>query len=211
MRYTIQGEENDRARALIRRDDLTRREAWRITLTGDRLRGIGRTKSPLPVHRDRVRHGAWEASPRAVLVTGAHRDPGGWTMPGGRRLEVVHPRGHCQPGPCVIHNPMLTHMDTWPLHWRDDRGIFERICRHSVGHPAPEQAAHIGPGGMIHGCCGCCVPPNPCAIPDEATRAAEARSGSGVGTGEGPADSDGSQTYKRPLWADSPDLAEETR
>lgn len=39
---------------------------------------------------------------------------------------------------------------------------------------------------------------------------AEARSGSGVGMGEGPADSDGSQTYKRPpLWADSPDLAEE--
>ena len=186
VRFTIRGEEADQARVARRRDGLTRGEAWQIALTGDRLHGIGVSKHPRPVHRERVRFGAWEARPLAVLVTGAHRDPGGWTMPDGRRLECVHPRGFCQPGPCVIHNPLSTHMDSWPLYWRDDRGIFERICPHGVGHPAPEQAAYIGPGGMAHGCCGCCAGGGPVA-----------RSGAGTGEGEGPADSGGSQTYKR--------------
>ena len=72
MRYTIRGFDNDRARASVRTDYLTRGERWRILLRGDRLRGIGRnTERPAPVHRERVRFGAWEPRPegRASLLS----------------------------------------------------------------------------------------------------------------------------------------------
>ena len=61
---------------------------------------------------------------------------------------------------CVIHNPSGHHMQWWPLHWRSDRGIFERICKHGVGHPDPDQGPHWAATGQdwqwVHGCCGCC-------------------------------------------------------
>jgi hypothetical protein len=47
-------------------------------------------------------------------------------------------------------------MKTWPLHWRYDRGILERICPHGVGHPDPDDKASASDG--IHGCDGCCAP-----------------------------------------------------
>lgn len=61
---------------------------------------------------------------------------------------------------CVIHNPSDHHMRHWQLHWRSDRGIFERICAHGVGHPDPDQypywdATHQDSQG-VHGCDGCC-------------------------------------------------------
>lgn len=51
-------------------------------------------------------------------------------------------------------------MRTWLLWWRDDSGIFERLCpAHGVGHPDPDDLAYqtsIGRGALsIHGCCGC--------------------------------------------------------
>jgi len=55
-------------------------------------------------------------------------------------------------------------MDDLPLHWRGDRGIFERICEHGVGHPDPDTMDHIAntrgareaESESIHGCDGCC-------------------------------------------------------
>lgn len=43
--------------------------------------------------------------------------------------------------------------------WRSDRGIMERICRHGVGHPDPDDPALKGKDGWaeaVHGCDGCC-------------------------------------------------------
>ena len=65
-RYTISGETNDRARVARRRGRLTFDEAWAITLTADRLHGIGASLHPRPVHRERVRFGAWEERPTAA-------------------------------------------------------------------------------------------------------------------------------------------------
>jgi hypothetical protein len=68
----------------------------------------------------------------------------------------------CQARGCVIHSPSLHHMRYWPLHWRGDRGIFERICPHGVGHPDPDQFGYWRELNQmwqaIHGCCcfGCC-------------------------------------------------------
>lgn len=100
----------------------------------------------------------------------------------GIHLVNVHPADNCGGQPCVIHNPTGHHMRSWPLHWRGDRGIFERICPHGVGHPDPDQFAYweqarkswrpplsadviddLYPLGNpfdglgVHGCDGCCV------------------------------------------------------
>jgi hypothetical protein len=88
-------------------------------------------------------------------------------------LKSVHSWEQCQAGtnptgkhplkrrPCVIHAPTPHHMRSWYLHWRDDRGIFERICEHGTGHPDPDQLDYWKSIGKeaesIHGCCGCCI------------------------------------------------------
>lgn len=66
----------------------------------------------------------------------------------------VHRKEDCE-GPCPIHNPSDHCMRDFPTHWRDDRGIMERICPHDVGHPDPDDRKVIA-GDSIHGCCGCC-------------------------------------------------------
>lgn len=95
-------------------------------------------------------------------------------------LHNVHPAEKCAGQTCVIHNPTEHHMRGWQIHWRNDRGIFERICPHGIGHPDPDQFDYWrharqswrppinadildGPvvsnpfdGIGIHGCCGCC-------------------------------------------------------
>lgn len=80
-------------------------------------------------------------------------------LPNGLMLRV-HNEGKCSTEWCVIHNPMNTY-DRTRLHWRDDRGIFEVICMHGVGHPAPEQFAYWEDRDedwqAVHGCCGCCA------------------------------------------------------
>lgn len=81
------------------------------------------------------------------------------------QLQGVHPESKCAGRVCVIHNPTDHHMRTWPMNWRGDRGIIERICKHHVGHYDPDHMPLWKSLGLednaIHGCChaGCCIPP----------------------------------------------------
>lgn len=97
---------------------------------------------------------------KLTLVATARRPGEIWEVGGGLRLGGVHFREDCK-APCVIHYPSVHHMTTWPLHWRLDRLIFERICPHGVGHPDPDQFSHWEETGQdsqsIHGCDGCCA------------------------------------------------------
>lgn len=98
---------------------------------------------------------------RCRAVTSRAALPGSVVVEG-VRLTRVHPDSECLAGPCVIHRPSGHHMRAWPLHWRDDRGLFERVCPHGIGHPDPDQYAHwqrAGRTGMgVHCCDSCCVP-----------------------------------------------------
>lgn len=77
---------------------------------------------------------------------------------------TVHHRNQCHP-PCPVHDPSDTLMSGFKLHWREDRGIFERICPHGVGHPDPDTMTYLltqyGMDRMqaeaVHGCDGCCT------------------------------------------------------
>ena len=80
-------------------------------------------------------------------------------LPNGLMLRV-HKRATCKGSRCVIHLPMATY-DRSRLWWRSDRGIFEVICEHGTGHPAPEQYDYWERTDQmwqaLHGCCGCCA------------------------------------------------------
>ncbi|QDH91785.1 hypothetical protein SEA_PHRAPPUCCINO_110 [Mycobacterium phage Phrappuccino] len=96
-------------------------------------------------------------------------------------LTNVHDPDKCSGSWCVVHNPSDHHMRGWEVVWRNDRGLFERVCPHGIGHPDPDQFAHwekaaatwrppvsydviddphppgnpyLGKG--VHGCDGCC-------------------------------------------------------
>lgn len=78
---------------------------------------------------------------------------------------LVHGKKDCLGKFCVVHNPSNHHMRHWPTHWRDDRRIMERICKHGVGHPDPDMLAFRRDMGLpdadgVHGCDGCCTPTN---------------------------------------------------
>lgn len=98
-----------------------------------------------------------------------------------KSLSNIHSDSACEGRPCVIHNPTNHHMRAFPLRWRHDRHLFERICPHGVGHPDPDQFAFWNEarekwrpsiaadviddpypqsnpfdGKGIHGCDGCC-------------------------------------------------------
>ncbi len=89
------------------------------------------------------------------------------TLIGGERLHT-HPKSQCDADglPCSIHNPSDHHMKEWRQHWRDDRGLMERICEHGVGHPDPDDIAfklrtrgsNFAATEGIHGCDRCCKP-----------------------------------------------------
>ena len=84
-------------------------------------------------------------------------------LPSGHEIVNVHDESDCADQPaCIIHRPTEHEMSDWPLHWRGDRGIFERICAHGVGHPDPDQFYYWAKRGElwqeVHGCCGCCRP-----------------------------------------------------
>lgn len=78
----------------------------------------------------------------------------------GITLYNVHADYTCEGRPCVIHNPVSTHMDGWPLHYRTDRNIFERMCECGIGHPDPSQFDYWADTRQewqaTHGCCGHC-------------------------------------------------------
>lgn len=78
---------------------------------------------------------------------------------------LVHRAGECAGPTCVVHNPSQHHMRDWPLKWRSDRKLMERLCEHGVGHPDPDHLDFVRrtKGGAaaetdsIHGCDGCCA------------------------------------------------------
>ena len=79
----------------------------------------------------------------------------------GQKL-VVHNRIDCS-GKCAIHNPSDHPLKDAPTHWRDDRALMERICKHGVGHPDPDDLAYkisirgeVAEWEGVHGCDGCC-------------------------------------------------------
>ena len=77
------------------------------------------------------------------------------------QLQGVHPESKCAGRVCVIHSPTDHHMRTWPMNWRGDRGLIERICPHGVGHVDPDHFPRWEANGTletnsVHGCDGCC-------------------------------------------------------
>ena len=78
----------------------------------------------------------------------------------GQKLKI-HPKEECKGHYCACHNPSDHHMKDWPLHWRDDRGFFERIDPMGVGHPDPDEIAYhkqLGRDISLHGCNSYCNP-----------------------------------------------------
>ena len=89
------------------------------------------------------------------------RVPSRWDADGVPTAWIIMHQVHteteaCQDG-CVIHHPLDHHMRHWRLIWRSDRGIFERLCEHGVGHPDPSQGPYWTRMGQdwqwVHGCC----------------------------------------------------------
>lgn len=66
----------------------------------------------------------------------------------------VHSAALCAGRICCIHNQTDHLMKTWPQHWRQDRGIMERLCPCGIGHPDPDdEAIRSGIDSGVHGCC----------------------------------------------------------
>lgn len=102
--------------------------------------------------------GAAQAPPVQPADTPNWRDPDTLF----RYAVNVHPEGQCSGEYCVVHNPSEHLMRDWPMVWRSDKGVVERLCRHGVGHPDPDDAAHLRRVGKeawtVHGCDLCCNP-----------------------------------------------------
>jgi hypothetical protein len=80
----------------------------------------------------------------------------GWYDTGTGQQLRVHNRVDCHDN-CPIHNPSDHALKDRPTHWRDDRGIMERICVHGIGHPDPDDInVRNNDGEGIHSCDGCC-------------------------------------------------------
>lgn len=77
-----------------------------------------------------------------------------YTTGTGQKLTNLHSPALCQGRGCVIHHPSLHSMRLFRTHWREDRGIMERLCLHGVGHPDPDD----NNPDHVHGCDGCCHP-----------------------------------------------------
>lgn len=92
-------------------------------------------------------------------MTFVHRSPEGYWI-GGTLVHKVHAETQCAGEVCVMHSPTEHHMATWPILWRVDRQIVERMCEHGVGHPDPDQWTYWQRTHrmyeQVHGCCGCC-------------------------------------------------------
>lgn len=81
------------------------------------------------------------------------------TLHDGRVLKT-HGVIDCGGDICVIHNQTQHHMQEWPLNWRWDREIMERMCPHDVGHPDPDDyRIRTGLDTSVHACDGCCHKP----------------------------------------------------
>lgn len=87
-----------------------------------------------------------------------------WVSDDGMVLQGVHPATECEGRGCAIHHPSDHHMKDWPLKWRGDRDLMERICPCGIGHPDVDHLAwfrltHSEDDTWaegVHGCCGHC-------------------------------------------------------
>lgn len=70
----------------------------------------------------------------------------------GQELYGIHPKDKCHGLFCPVHRPSAESKAIGRLRWRSDRGFFERVCEHGVGHPDPDDFR----ADPIHGCDGCC-------------------------------------------------------
>lgn len=76
------------------------------------------------------------------------------------RLLKTHGIADCDGDICTIHNQTQHHMVTWPMNWRRDREIMERMCPHGIGHPDPDdKRIRTGLDIGVHGCDSCCTSP----------------------------------------------------
>lgn len=72
---------------------------------------------------------------------------------------IAHHPWDCVPRthPCTMHNRTAHVMRAFPQHWREDRGIMERLCPHGIGHPDPDDIkVRLTLHERVHGCDGCC-------------------------------------------------------
>lgn len=81
----------------------------------------------------------------------------------GQNFTNVHDKSACAGSACCVHHPSDHPLRDAPLHWREDRGLMERVCEHGVGHPDYDDLAHhmrqYGEEAEwrgVHGCDGCC-------------------------------------------------------
>jgi hypothetical protein len=74
-----------------------------------------------------------------------------------QRLTNIHDAGTCLKEYCSIHNWSDHPLKNAPQKWREDKGLMERICKHGVGHPDPDEIGLEYGGRGVHGCDGCCV------------------------------------------------------
>jgi len=81
------------------------------------------------------------------------------------RFLVTHPEGACAGEHCSVHGPSDHALNTAPLNWRSDRHLMERICKHGIGHPDPDDLEYKKKiygenydnyAFGVHGCDGCC-------------------------------------------------------
>lgn len=122
---------------------------------GLRLMQVERGEMPPPPYEP-----GWDASTGRFIVRGT--DSYGW--PKGWMALPTHQEKSCLlPEQCVIHHPSDHAMKDWPLYWRADRMLMERICTHGTGHPDPDDIAFkaaVAPDLVEHeadhGCDGCC-------------------------------------------------------
>lgn len=102
-----------------------------------------------------------DAPHRGTWIKAELTPEGRWII-GSVQLTSAHSYEACAGSPCVLHNPTRHNLSSYPMLWRDDRGIVERICKHGVGHPDPDEwnfwARRNGMYEQVHGCCGCCMP-----------------------------------------------------
>lgn len=99
--------------------------------------------------------------PNDFVIPSASEPIFGMAMPGPVVLRNVHNPSLCEGRGCPVHHPSDHRMVNWPLHWRADRGLMERLCpEHGTGHPDPDDIAYKVSIGLtsegVHGCCGCC-------------------------------------------------------
>ena len=88
---------------------------------------------------------------------------GFWMKTGTIGVDLVnlHPESACEGRLCDVHNRRGEEpWASWPLNWRDDRGIMEMIDpRSGIGHPTPAQVQFMrklhGDTSWVHTSHGC--------------------------------------------------------